>query len=71
MKQEFINFLKEHNAYERFLTNLINHGVYDSLDDLCESMPASSWVIAPFDINNTPEDFLYWEQLDTLWCSYY
>ena len=66
MKESFIGFLKEHDAYERFVKNLEGCG-YNSLDDLCTKEPPCCWVSIAFIWDQTPEGRDYWDSLDAIW----
>lgn len=70
MKENFINFLKEHDAYEKFIKNLKSADIYSSFDALCRVESFLDWISCSFDWEYSPEEFHFWHNLDNLWISY-
>lgn len=67
MKQQFIDFLKENNLYEEFLTNLKNDGEFSSLDELCEAKEPYRWIIGAFEWFKQDQHWKVWDELDEKW----
>lgn len=67
MKETFINFLKEHNAYENFINNLESRNTYSSIDHLCRVESPIDWIDSPFIWKDTPQGKGYWKSIVTLW----
>lgn len=67
MEETFINFLKEHNAYEKFIKNFESDSEYSCLDELFNDNYHSEWIYSAFLWEDTPEEPDYWADLDSLW----
>lgn len=67
MKDKFIEFLKEHNAYEKFVNNL-KAICNTTIDELCTDDCFTEWIGVAFDWSLTPEGKHYWQNLDNLYC---
>lgn len=67
MKEKFINFLKEHDAYEKFIKNLESAEIYPSFDVFCRVEGFLDWTSTAFNWDSTPEGYRFWFELDDLW----
>ena len=67
MEQIFIEFLKEHEAYENFIRNLESDREYSCLDELFNYTYCDQWIWLAFIWGDTPEGHDYWAGLDYLW----
>ena len=66
MKEKFIEFLKAHGCYEKFVQNLKNDHNAD-IDGLCSRNAEETWIGAAFDFEKTPERFAFWHRIDSKW----
>ena len=69
MEQIFIEFLKEHEAYENFIRNLESDPEYSCLDELFNTIYYSEWISLAFIWKDTPEGHDYWADLDFIWAN--
>lgn len=67
MEEQFIKFLKKHDAYEKFMYNLLAEKWYE-LDELYKIIPIHKWIDCAFEWIETSEGYDYWNALDGLWC---
>lgn len=67
MKEQFINFLKENEAYENFIRNLELDSEYSCLDEFFNDNYHRQWIGAAFTWEDIPEGADYWADLDFIW----
>ena len=71
MKEKFIQFLKKHRAYRKYLKNLKKgHKASYTFDEYwpeIEKINPIFLLVASFKWSKTPEGFEFWDKLDKLW----
>ena len=65
MKEKFIQFLKDNNAYDAFIKNLLNIG-YCKINSLFTINP-TYWISSAFFWNKTSEGHDYWKRIEQAW----
>lgn len=60
MNEEFVKFLKKHEAYEKFMKNLYDEKCGGLCEDCSDISDAFMWA-------GTPERYKYWSKLNTEW----
>lgn len=68
MKEKFIQFLKDNNAYDAFVKNcLSDHGT--TIDRIIKNWTndPEKWIFAAFYWINTEEGHDYWNRIEQAW----
>ena len=66
MKEIFIKFLKDNNAYDAFVKNLLIHG-FTTIDNLITTTNPDLWISSAFFWTETAEEHDYWYSIDQAW----
>lgn len=67
MRSKFIEFLKAHNAYARYLYNLERHSGGLTLEWIIENIHYDRWIQSAFVWNSTPQKLNFWYKLNEEW----
>jgi len=68
-KEEFKQFLKDNEAYDRFIDNFYYHlpPEVQSLEGFLDGMPKNLWILNAFVLGSTFEGLDYWAYISTKW----
>lgn len=71
-KAEFIQFLKDNNAYDRYIGHFYYHlpSELQSFDGFLDGMPKDLWVLNAFVLGGTFEGLDYWDYISKKWREY-
>ena len=74
IKQQFIRFLKENNAYEEYIHNFNNRKEEDNKvcpkNKFFSKTEPLDFIDSAFNWSNSHEHFLFWENLNGKWIDY-
>jgi len=71
--EDFVNFLQEHNIYEKFIENFdpYDNLIVKSKDDYCKSVrnyfKKTDYIWAAFSFPKTNEGIAHWNKYDKIW----
>lgn len=66
MEKLFVNFLKEHGAYEQYIANAMTDHE-ETIAGIMDRNIAEHWIDCAFYWENSQEGFDYWNVLDEEW----
>ncbi len=71
---EFVKFLKDNGAYDKFIDILngyddykMGHRDWNTISSLCDDSPPDSYIDESFYWEHTPDGYDYWNILDKKW----
>jgi hypothetical protein len=68
LNKKFVKFLKDNNAYDKFITNL--NIVNKPIEIFCDDSKKKSYINRSFIWFQTKEGFDFWENLNVKWIQF-
>ena len=66
MYREFINFLRIHGVYDRFIKNL-NKLEHKSIEEYLKETDSRHFILSSFSWLDTDEGVQFWSNIEALW----